>query len=94
MIFIIDNEGRRLCRDNGWRDFAFDGTYPSCIKTFKTVGWAKRRAKKTNGAKVVHIPSSRKISMNAVGDIREEVPSRTKGYTKHLTLEIKDFIVE
>jgi hypothetical protein len=34
-IVICPISGRRLCRDNKWREFANFGTYPECVKIFK-----------------------------------------------------------
>jgi len=70
----------------------FSGSSPSCMKTYKSLGWAKRRAKKSK-AKVVLLPDTKKWFFSAKGTIKEEIPS-TPGYVKFITLDIKDFIVE
>lgn len=51
MIVIVKN-GYRLCSDNRWRSFANFGTYPECVKEYRSLGWAKKKAKKIGGTVV------------------------------------------
>lgn len=88
MIVIINDEGLRLCCDNRWRSFANFGSYKECVKTYKTVGSAKKTAKKVQG-KIAQIPSDSKISrsVDSCGTVFEE---RERSLQKK---DIQDFIV-
>ena len=52
MIYIVNNDGDRLCNDGCWRSFANFGTYPECVKEYRNAGNAHRRAKKIKGTVV------------------------------------------
>ena len=44
MILIVDeNLAAVLCQDGKFRRFANFGTYPECIKVYRSLGWAKRK---------------------------------------------------
>lgn len=32
---IVDNDGRRMCKDKKFRDIACFGSYPECVKIYK-----------------------------------------------------------
>ena len=49
MFLILNNDGMRYCQDGFWRDFAHFGTYPECVKEYRTRGWAENKAKKIKG---------------------------------------------
>lgn len=53
MILIINATGARLCQDNCWRSFANFGTYPECVKEYRSLGHAFRRAKRIKGRVVL-----------------------------------------
>ena len=55
MIYLINNDGYRLCKDKRWRTFAMFGTYPSCVKIYRQKGSAINLAKKLK-ARVVELP--------------------------------------
>lgn len=43
MYVIIDDEtGARFCQDKRFREFCGFGTYPECVKVYKSRGWALR----------------------------------------------------
>lgn len=61
-----------LCRDDRFRDFAWFGTYSSCVKQYKTVGHALNTAKKRKW-KIRHTDSILVMTIdwtvaNAAGD--------------------------
>lgn len=76
MILIIDCDGKRLCHDDCFRDFANFGDFGSCVKVYKSLAWAKRKAnhiqahfdyqKKNRKISVVQLPNNSEI--NASGD--------------------------
>jgi hypothetical protein len=68
MILIINKENMRLCYDNIWRAFANFGSLSSCVKIYKSLGHAKRRAKR-NGGSVVEIPDG--LTIDASGDVMD-----------------------
>ena len=76
MIIITDPEGRRLCRDGLVRGFAPWGTYPICVKTYKSKAWAFRRAREIGGY-ALEIPED--VTMDATGRAYRNIPSGT-GY--------------
>lgn len=43
-IVVHPKTGERLCKDKRWRTLAFFGTFPTCVKIYKTRGYAKRIA--------------------------------------------------
>jgi len=45
-IVIHPHTEARLCKDNKWREFAMFGTYPTCVKIFKSRGWAEKAAER------------------------------------------------
>jgi hypothetical protein len=49
IVKLIENTYYRLCQDGKWRSFANFGTYPECVKEYKSLGFAKKRAKKVKG---------------------------------------------
>lgn len=65
MIVIVKN-GHRLCSDNRWREFANFGTYPECVKEYRSLGWAQKKAKKIGGT-VVELKEGE--TMDACGQI-------------------------
>src|SRR4051812_20452700 len=75
MILVIKGD-YRLCQDNNWRSFANFGTYPECVKVYKSIYAARKKAKKLKGL-VVKIPDG--MSVDASGDVQEEVFSSTNG---------------
>lgn len=46
IIVVCPVSGARLCRDNKYRNHANFGTYPSCVKEFKSEAWAMRAAER------------------------------------------------
>ncbi len=53
--FLIVKGMFRLCQDNKWRAFCHFGTYKECVKEYRSLGFAKRKAKRVGG-RVVRIP--------------------------------------
>lgn len=95
MIMVIDNAGRRLCKDKRWRDFANFGTYPECVKVYKRVGNATRVAKRFGGQVVViHSDESVKRLVNASGQVEEHRPiADMPNFVTSLTVPIHDFVI-
>lgn len=82
MHIIMRADGKRLCQDGFWRDFASFGTFPECVKVYRQQGRATSKAKSLNahalytkrtnpsviaGIHVVTVPPS--YSMDASGRI-------------------------
>jgi len=69
MILIIHkmNSGR-LCNDQRWRQNADFGTYSECVKEYKVLGMARRRARK-NGGLIVKIPEG--YTIDRTGEVRD-----------------------
>ena len=63
---IINKNGDRFCKDRKWRDFALFGTFPSCVKFYKSHKWALKIAKKIGG-QVIYLPEG--FEMDASGKI-------------------------
>ena len=72
MILVTFN-GMRLCQDNASRTFANYGTYPECVKEYKSLGHARRKAKRIGGT-VVRVPDGMEI--DAAGQVIEYVDSK------------------
>ena len=53
MILVINNSNYRLCQDNKWRDFANFGNYPECVKIYKRISSAFKKAEKIKGLVVM-----------------------------------------
>lgn len=83
MILVIKN-GARLCCDNRWREFANFGTYPSCVKVYKSVGFAKRRAR-YNGGGVAVIPPGAVV--DAVGGVALSADAS-------VTARVEDYVID
>jgi hypothetical protein len=43
IVLKNENTGARLCYDGKFRNFANFGTFPDCVKVFKSKGWALRK---------------------------------------------------
>lgn len=43
MRYIILYNDARLCKDGKFRDLAFFGTFPTCVKFYRKKGWASRK---------------------------------------------------
>ncbi len=65
MILVCKDQSARLCQDGCWRYFANFGTYPECVKIYKSLGHALRRAKR-NGGYVVEIPEGFAVDASGV----------------------------
>ena len=44
-IIVSDLTGDRFCKDEAFRSFALFGTFPSCVKIYRTMGWATNMQK-------------------------------------------------
>jgi hypothetical protein len=84
MILIISVGGLRLCNDGRWRSFANYGCTPGCVKEYRLLSAAHKKAKRVKG-RVVVIPKGKGYEINAVGEITNDETN-----SKH-TLE--EFIV-
>jgi len=95
MIIIISPSGMRLCKDRKWRSFANFGTFGSCVKTYKTLGGAKRVCNELGQRGVqaaVLQMEDEGLSINSAGQIQVKVPT-SPGYHKVLTVPMDDYIV-
>ena len=66
MILVINKDNMRLCQDRKWRSFANFGTYPACVKVYKSQPAAEKCARRVGGKILVLQPSQ---GMNAAGQI-------------------------
>lgn len=41
---IVQGVQYRLCKDDSWRSFANYGTYPECVKEYRSLSFAKKNA--------------------------------------------------
>jgi len=64
----IDGKDHRLCQDGKWRWFANFGTFAECVKEYRSLGHAKRRAKRVKGEVVV---VGEGMAMDAVGNLAQ-----------------------
>jgi len=66
MYLILNHDNLRLCQDNCWRSFANFGTYPECVKEYRSRVWARRRANRSKGI-VIEIPEG--VTIDASGSV-------------------------
>ena len=83
MIFIVNKDKMRLCKDNRWRSFANFGTESGCVKLYRSEGMAKFQATKWKGIAVV-LPKGH--GMDAAGQI-QTVSEDGDFYGPHLPME-------
>lgn len=91
MIYLINNDGYRLCKDNRWRTFAMFGTYQSCVKIYRQLGSAIKRAKQLK-ARVVEIADDN-LTVEASGMIIRTVPADRPGYVRNEHPPVEEFVV-
>jgi hypothetical protein len=88
-IILKDKNGKRLCKDWMFRDFASFGTYPECIKIYKRAGSAKRaigRFRINAGIKAYRVPEG--ALMDASGEVwKEEIRG---DFTYRVDLELEE----
>lgn len=71
MYLVVKVDGAwRLCQDFRWRSFANFGTYPECVKVYKSIVAATNRARATKG-QVAAIDKN--MSVDAAGNILNEI---------------------
>ena len=95
MIFLIDNNLRRLCNDNRYRGLACWGTMPGCVKVYRSRGHARNKADKI-GARVVEIPELTvgRITVDAAGNVNKIVPCPEKpNHEKVIHCDMTDFVI-
>lgn len=69
-ILRHENNGKRLCKDGSFRDFACFGSFPECVKVYRSFGWAeKKQLEFFNKDVPVEILSMKNKTMNAMGRI-------------------------
>lgn len=91
LILIINDGGARLCKDGRWRGFANFGTMSSCVKTYKRMSAAVKRAHRIGG-RVVLIQSDETVKrhVEAGGTVIEHYPTPDMPgfvYANHTTLD-------
>ena len=76
LILIINDGGARLCRDGRWRGFANFGTMSSCVKTYKRMSAAVKKAGRVGG-RVVLIQNDNSVErwVEAGGTVIEHYPT-------------------
>jgi len=89
MIFLI-KDGMRMCRDNRWRSFANWGSTNTCVKTYRRLGVAKKRADRLK-AKVVQITEDN-ITVEAGGRVYVTIPV-SDTYHRIEDKNIEEFVV-
>lgn len=89
MIYIINNDGYRLCNDDRWRTFAMFGTPQSTVKLFRVMGWAIKKAKRLK-ARVVELPDD--VTVDAAGNLSREVPTKP-GFHRVEHPSVEEFVV-
>lgn len=86
--YIINKDtGARLCRDGCWREFAYFGTSKSCVKVYRTSGWAIRGAERIGNSMVLSLAS--RMVMDASGEIFESVNGQNKSRGNCLDMKPK-----
>ena len=94
MIFVqkaFKDGFKQLCNDNLFREMSPFGSEGCCLKTYKTLGGAMRKASRIKG-RVINIPNDRRINMCM--QIVEDVPCPDKpGYESLIRHEIDEFVV-
>ena len=92
MYLILSEIFSRYCQDKYWRSFAHYGTYPECVKEYKTKSGAIRQAKRIKSANyVAFIPAN--IIINASGDCYSEIPGEKPDTIVTVYHKLTDFIV-
>lgn len=93
MYLVISKNGKRLCKDNKFREFAMFGTFGSCIKQYKNLGHAKRKADRTRwiDCEVVEIPEG--YDVDASGNVYHDVPSDKPGFINTIRQDLHEFVV-
>ena len=95
MILIIGPTERRLCNDGYFRPFAMYGSFGSCVKQYRSLPHAHRRATQlsygNNKARVVIIPND--CAIEAGGTVIRTVPCPDKpGYVTHTHHRLSEFV--
>lgn len=50
VVAMRDNPHYLLCQDNRWRGMLVHfGDFAECVKEYRLLGWAERKAKRVNG---------------------------------------------
>ena len=90
-LIIINDLGWRLCNDHRWRDFAMFGRVAGCLKEYKTLRHARRRAKHIGG-KVVRIPEGMTVDIS--GTVIETIDCPDKpGYVTYKHHNLAEYVV-
>ena len=82
MYIIINDAGDRLCYDDRWRSFANFGDQPGCVREFKTLPYARRKAH-NYAQRLIALPEG--MQMNAAGECSEAESGKVH--------PIKEFVV-
>jgi hypothetical protein len=88
-MYLIIKVGNRLCQDKYWRRFANFGTYPECVKEYKSLYHARRAAKRFKG-QVAKVPDEMEIDSS--GDVMERLPIKP-GFERIIRHNLEEFIV-
>ena len=70
-VIVHENTGARLCKDSLFRTFACFGTFPECVKVWKSEAWARRRQDKLDrlGIETAVVTVPKDQTMDAAGNI-------------------------
>lgn len=71
-VILRCNDSARLCKDGNFRNFAYFGTFPECVKFYRSEGWAKRKHNelKDKGIPTIIKALNKGDEMDANGNIR------------------------
>lgn len=71
-VILRCSDGARLCQDKRFRNFAYFGTFPECVKFYRSEGWAKRaqNSMKKQGISTIIQSLKKGDEMDATGNIR------------------------
>jgi hypothetical protein len=71
-VILRCSDSARLCKDGNFRNVAYFGTFPECVKFYRSEGWARRKHEelKRQGIHTVIKSLKEGDEMDATGNIR------------------------
>ena len=100
-MFIIATPTKRLCQDGLLREFASFGTFKECVKVYKRVSIAARKARHLNAMRGFLAPHKDKfmiieikegMSINAAGQVIKTEPAEP-GFEKVTTVSYSEILI-
>lgn len=92
MILIVNDKGDRLCNDNRWRSMALFGNVTGCVKQYRRLHAARRRARHIGGI-VIQLPDGAHLDASGYCYRREPCLDRP-GYERCVKLNMLDYRVD